>query len=150
MTAGAQAQGVRGVIIDGRCRDITEHRAANFPVFARGRSTLGQGTFTRPSELNVPITINPIFSYMDYHSADRLRIGGYGNDSRGFGLLSPVTVNPGDVIVADVDGVVCVPRELVEGVVEKCRIGREVDAKCLVDIRAGKGIADSFKTWRGK
>ena len=42
MTARAQAKGVLGVIIDGRCRDLAEHREAGFPVrftyLASGRS----------------------------------------------------------------------------------------------------------------
>ena len=41
MTARAQSVGVRGVVIDGRCRDLAEHRDAGFPVFARGHSVLG-------------------------------------------------------------------------------------------------------------
>jgi hypothetical protein len=32
MTARAQARGVKGVVIDGRCRDLTEHRTAGFPA----------------------------------------------------------------------------------------------------------------------
>ena len=59
-------------------------------------------------------------------------------------------IDPGDVIVADLGGVVNVPAGLLGDVVERCRIGREIDVKCLVDIKAGKGIAQSFKTWRGK
>lgn len=37
MSAGAQAKGVRGVIIDGRCRDIGEHREMGFPVGINAR-----------------------------------------------------------------------------------------------------------------
>ncbi len=47
MTAGAQVRGAKGVVISGRCRDVRESAAVDFPVFARGRSTLGQGGFTR-------------------------------------------------------------------------------------------------------
>jgi regulator of RNase E activity RraA len=32
MTARAQARNVRGVVIDGRVRDLNEHRASQFPV----------------------------------------------------------------------------------------------------------------------
>lgn len=32
MTARAQARNVKGVVIDGRCRDLSEHRTAGFPV----------------------------------------------------------------------------------------------------------------------
>ncbi|KAG8959497.1 hypothetical protein FRC00_001528 [Tulasnella sp. 408] len=122
MTAGAKARGAIGVVIDGRCRDLGEHRAQLFPVFAKGSSTLGQGGFTRPSALNVPIKI--------------------GQDL--------VAVNPGDLIIGDADGVVCVPADLVENVAELCRTGREVDDRCMADIRAGKGVAASFKLHRGK
>lgn len=32
MTAGAQARGVQGIIVNGRVRDLSEHREAGFPV----------------------------------------------------------------------------------------------------------------------
>lgn len=32
MTAGAMSRGVVGVVIDGACRDLKEHRDAGFPV----------------------------------------------------------------------------------------------------------------------
>ena len=60
MTARAQNVGVLGVVLDGRCRDLSEHRDNGFPVFARGHSVLGQSPFTRPSELQVPLTLSLI------------------------------------------------------------------------------------------
>jgi regulator of RNase E activity RraA len=138
MTAGAIARKAIGVVIDGRCRDISEHREAGFAVFARGQSTVGQGGHTRPSELDVPITVTPI-----------------GTPGYDFGMVHgeaflPVNIQPGDVILGDVDGVVCVPVGIVDEVIEKCRVGREIDEKCMADIRAGKGVAASFKLHRGK
>lgn len=127
MTAGARTRGCLGVVLDGRCRDLNEHRQVGFPVFSRGLSTLGQGGFTRPSELNVPLTISGAFDE----------------------ALGPVTVHPGDIVVADADGVVCVPKEMVEDVAERCERGREIDEKCLAGIQAGKGIAETFKLHRG-
>ncbi|KAG8997936.1 hypothetical protein FRB94_007368 [Tulasnella sp. JGI-2019a] len=139
MTAGAKVRGALGVIIDGRFRDLNEHREAGFPVYARGQSTLGQGTFTRPSELNVPVSVilNPA-------SDMELATG------QGLPLHLPVVIQPGDIMVADVDGVVCVPKDMVEGVAERCRIGRQTDDKCMEDIKAGKGVAETFKLHRGK
>ena len=61
-----------------------------------------------------------------------------------------VTVNPGDYVVADKDGVVCVPREMWEVVVQKAKKGKEVDGKCLESIKNGEGVGASFKKWRGK
>jgi len=130
MTAGAQTRGATGVIISGRCRDLAEHRALGFPVFSRGHSTLGQSPFTRPSAVNVPITIAP---------------QGLGSET-----FPSVTVNPGDWVVADEDGVVCVPRDLEVQVIELATKGREVDGRCMEDIKAGKGIQASFKLHRGK
>lgn len=134
MTAGAQARGALGVIISGRCRDLAEHRSSNFPVFARGHSTLGQSPFTRPSAVNIPLTIKPV---------------GITEGTDG-GTFPVVQVNPGDWMVADEDGVVCVPVDLVSQVLELAAKGREVDEKCMVDIRAGLGVQASFKKHRGK
>ncbi|KAG7446343.1 RraA-like protein [Guyanagaster necrorhizus] len=126
MTAGAQARSAVGVIISGRCRDIGEHASLNYPVFSRGHSTLGQSPFTRPSAIGVPLVIQ---AEDDFPS---------------------VTVHPGDWMVGDKDGVVCVPRDLESKVVELTAKGREVDAKCMEDIQAGKGVQASFKAHRGK
>lgn len=129
MTAAAEARGIAGVVISGRYRDVLEH--GSFPVFARGRSTLGQSPFTRPAEYDVPLTI----------VAD--------SEGEGLSALEPVTVRPADWIVADCNGVVCVPAELVDRAVEQAKISRDVDDRCMQDIRAGKGVQASFKKHRG-
>ena len=128
MTLGAKSRGALGVVVAGRCRDTSEHREAEFPVFARGQSTLGQKPFTRPSALNVPLQIS---------SGDA-------------GAWPSVEVKPGDWIVADGDGVVCIPREMLTRVCEVAEKGRREDEKCREDIIAGKGVQASFDKWRGK
>lgn len=130
MTAGAQANGALGVVISGRCRDLSEHRSLGFPVFSRGHSTLGQSPFTRPSEINIPLEI---------------KSQGAGSES-----FPHVTVQPGDWIVADQDGVVCVPVALESQVLELTSKGRGIDEKCMQDIKAGNGVQNSFKLHRGK
>lgn len=133
MTAGALARSAVGVIISGRCRDLAEHREFQFPVFSRGHSTLGQSPFTRPSAINVPLLIAP-----------------QGELGQGESAFPPVRVEPGDWMVADEDGVVCIPQELKSKVVELAVKGREVDARCMQDIKAGFGVQASFKKHRGK
>ena len=128
MSAGAQARKTLGVVISGRCRDMQEHNSLGYPVFSRGSSTLGQSPFTRPSAINIPLEIDPQGAEESFPA---------------------VTVHPGDYIVADVDGVVCIPQEDVQKVVETARRGREVDERCMKDIKAGKGIQVTFKTHRG-
>ncbi|KAF9650867.1 RraA-like protein [Thelephora ganbajun] len=128
MSAGAQARKTLGVVISGRCRDIQELNSLGYPVFSRGHSTLGQSPFTRPSAVNVPLEIHP-------QGAEE--------------SFSLVTVHPGDYVVADVDGVVCVPREDIQKVVETAKKGKEIDERCMKDIKAGKGVQAAFKTHRG-
>ena len=118
--SGAKAREAVGVIIDGRCRDINEHKALGFPVFSRGRSTIGQSPWVRPSTINTSIR------------------------------MSSIDVNPGDWIVADEDGVVRVPPVLEAQVVELALKGQEVDALCMEAIQKGEGIKASFKKFRGK
>ena len=130
MTLGAKSRGALGVVVAGRCRDISEHRDAGFPVFARGQSTLGQKPFTRPSALDVPLKISS-------------------GDAGKAGAWPDVEVNPGDWIVADQDGVVCVPKEMLVRVCEIAGKGRREDEKCREDIVAGKGVQASFDKWRG-
>jgi regulator of RNase E activity RraA len=138
MSAGAIAQGALGAVISGRIRDLAEHTSPPqdrpFPIFARGHSTLGQAPFTRVAALNVPVTIAP----------PELNVVA---SEDGF---PSVTVHPGDYVVADADGVVCVPRDLWERVVERAGEGREVDGKCLESIKNGEGVGAAFKKWRGK
>jgi len=64
------------------------------------------------------------------------------------GDFPPVVVNPGDYVVAVEYGVVCVPVDMVHKVVDFASGGREIDAKCLADIRAAKGVQQMFKTQR--
>ena len=61
MTAGAQSRGARGVVISGRLRDLAEHHLANFPIFARGHSTVGSGSFTQVTNVQIPIEIKPTY-----------------------------------------------------------------------------------------
>jgi regulator of RNase E activity RraA len=89
MTAGATVNGLEGAVLDAGVRDVTEiERDFAFPVYAR---TVSPGTTVgrfRTLDANVPVAC-----------------GG-------------VTVHPGDLIVADPDGVVVVPQEHVDAVLE--------------------------------
>lgn len=86
MTAGATANGLAGVILDAGVRDVEEisRDFGGFTVFARSTS---------------PATT--LGRFKTVASGEPVVCGG-------------VTINPGDLIVADRDGVVAVPRDLVE------------------------------------
>ena len=87
----AKAKGVEGAVIDGGCRDTWEIQHIRFPVFcrSRGKTEVIGRLEIRPENVNIPVSI-----------------GG-------------VTVNPGDIIVGDDDGVVVVPKRIAPQVLER-------------------------------
>ncbi len=80
-TLAAKAKGISGLVADGGVRDREEMIEHAFPVFARHMTPLTGRTRLAITDVNVPIAC-----------------GG-------------VRVRPGDVIVADGSGVVCIPAE---------------------------------------
>ncbi|KAI7874415.1 RraA-like protein [Lichtheimia hyalospora FSU 10163] len=121
MSARAKAKKVQGVVVDGRVRDLSEHRSMEYPVFAKSHSTLPQNAFVRPSELQVPLSMS----------------------------TSPVTVHPGDIIVADLDGVICVPVDLIDDVITSCTKYVAIDDKCMEALKQGYGVKETFAKYRG-
>ncbi|OAV88595.1 hypothetical protein PTTG_01515 [Puccinia triticina 1-1 BBBD Race 1] len=138
MTARAKIKGIKGVVIDGRCRDLAEHRAADYLIFARGHSILGQSTFTRPSRIQVPIAIYPVCdNFGSPHAGKQVS-------------FPPTTVNPHDVILGDEDGVVVIPYADIEEVINLCVKSTQVDQQCLEALKAGQTTAETFSRFRGK
>lgn len=138
MSTRAKYLGAEAVVIDGRFRDLEEHKELQFPVslmsffvaklkeadepwklFARSSSILGSNTFTRASEINVPLQFQ-----------------------------GDLWVHPGDIIVADIDGVVVTPPSLVEQVVALCQERAEIDAKMFEGLQKGETMGHLIKTLR--
>ncbi|KAL4876972.1 ribonuclease E inhibitor RraA/Dimethylmenaquinone methyltransferase [Aspergillus karnatakaensis] len=124
MSTRAKKLGAAGVVIDGRFRDLAEHQELGIGLFASDISILGSNTFTRSSELNVPVT---------YSNAE-------GGES--------VVVRPGDYIVGDADGVVSVPIEKIEGCVELCQERWEIDEKTRECLENGEEMGPTIKKLR--
>ncbi|KAF8684614.1 RraA-like protein [Rhizoctonia solani] len=113
MTVHAKSRGIRGAIIGGRTKDIVHHRAAGFPVFAQGNqeTAFGQAGFVHPVETSGPIIVFPRTDLEDCFENG----------------LSALKIHPGDIIVADRDGVACIPPELSRRVFEICRYTRQMN-----------------------
>lgn len=124
MTLRAQVLNAAGVVIDGRVRDINEHRSLNLPLFAKSVGTTAGGEVCRPSEVNVPVRL---------HSDNQ-----------------DAWINPGDYIIADANGVVCLPKHLAEQVLEAIPAIAEADKKCAEGIKAGRSVQEVFKEFRGR
>lgn len=125
MSTRAKKLGAAGVVIDGRFRDINEHRELGMTLFARNSSILGSNTFTRASEIGVPVS----------YTLDE-------------DVSGAVEVNPGDIIVGDVDGVVSVPIEAVEECVKLCQDRYEIDEKTREHLEQGEEMGPTLKKLR--
>ena len=124
MTLRAQALKAAGAVIDGRVRDLGEHRALNFPLFAKSVGTAAGGEVCRPSEVNVPVRLN--------------------SDNQ------DAWIAPGDFIIADLNGVVRLPQELAEQVLQLIPAIAEADVKCAEAIKAGRTAKATFEEFRGR
>jgi regulator of RNase E activity RraA len=95
---------VRGAVIDGATRDAASISRSRFPTFVRYRTPQDSVPRWRVSDWGQPITI-----------------GG-------------VRVSLGDIVVADLDGVVVVPRRIAADVLDRCEklVGRENKVRAAV------------------
>jgi regulator of RNase E activity RraA len=82
LSTASRNSGCIGAVVDGAVRDVSRIRQMNFPVFARGTSVYDSQNRQRVIDLDVPVEI------------------------------AGVPFKPGELVFADVDGVVVVPREI--------------------------------------
>jgi RraA family protein len=102
----ARHRKIAGFIIDGLIRDLPGILELDFPVFARGTTSIGP-LHRGPGEINFPISC-----------------GG-------------VVVNPGDLVVADTCGVVVVPQEIIEDVLQRLQSHKAANATYLESVKRG-------------
>ena len=91
-SCAAIGRGAAGVVVDGFVRDASQITALGFPTFARGLSPLD--TFGRAVVTGIDVEA----------------------------VVGGVEVAPGDLIVADADGIVSIPRALAADVAEAVAI----------------------------
>jgi len=100
LSTAAKASGCVGAIVDGASRDCRQIKAMQFPVFARGVSVYDSRDRQRVVDIDVPVEIDG------------------------------VVFAPGDLVFADVDGVVVVPQaaeaEVIAAAWEKVQAENEV------------------------
>lgn len=106
LTATARMRGANGAVIDGYHRDTPMILEQDWPVFSRGRFAQDSGVRTKVVDYRCPIEVGP------------------------------VTIQPGDLVFGDLDGVLVIPRthetEVVERALEKARgeklVRQEIEA----------------------
>ena len=119
MSTASKMRGAHGAIIDGLVRDVNQIRKMNFPVFCTGIRPLDSKGRGVVVDYDVPI-----------------QCGG-------------VLVRSGDLVIGDYDGVVVIPKEVEQLVLEKAheKVTKEnftrqelLDGKMLLDVYRKYGV----------
>lgn len=93
----AKRQGLAGMVVYGGARDIAGYRAMGMPLYCMGSATVDKPSDSQIVGYNVPVEV------------------------------AGVTVRPGDILIGDEDGVVCIPAEALLATLEKLQIIFEVE-----------------------
>jgi 4-hydroxy-4-methyl-2-oxoglutarate aldolase len=112
LSMGAKMKGVSGVVVDGAARDIDACREFGFPVYARGA---------------VPITARGRIMEESFNQV--IRIG-------------DVQVRPGDILVADINGVVVIPPEKLDEGLDSAEQVFQKEAAMVEELRRGVPILE--------
>ena len=119
----ARARGAAGIVTDGGVRDYDTVASIDLPVYSRGAHPAVLGRRHVPWDIDVTIAC-----------------GG-------------TTVQPGDIIVGDADGVIVIPPSLVEEVVDAALAQEEEDAWVAEQVAAGHPVDGLFPMnpeWRAR
>jgi len=115
VTYAALQKGVVGVVIDGAARDVDVTEEMGFPVFARGIVPHTARNRNVQGDFNCPVKI--------------------GN----------LQVNPGEIVVADVNGICVIPIDRAEEVLKIARDLVEKENGLIERIKAGVSFRDVDK-----
>jgi regulator of RNase E activity RraA len=107
-------RGAAGVVTDGTLRDIASISDLEIPVFCAGASAMTNLAQHHAVDLQVPIA------------------------------CAGVAVYPGDVLVGDADGVVCIPRHLVAAIANPAREQEALEEFITEKIRRGAPLRGTY------
>jgi regulator of RNase E activity RraA len=117
LSTAARNTGCVGVIADGAVRDVRQMRAMGFPCFARATIVYDSRDRQRVIDLDVPVEIDG------------------------------VRFSPGDLVVADEDGVVVVPQSVEAAVVRRAWEKVHAENQVRDAIRNGMKATTAFETF---
>ena len=117
-SCAAKIKGVAGLVVDGAVRDLEEIVETGFPVFARHLVPTTGRRRLKVKAINQPVAID--------------------------GVL----VAPGDLIVADGSGIVCLPRDQAEALVQLAEGFAAEDAAAMADLKAGLSFSAAMAKYK--
>ncbi len=113
----AVQRGCVGVVVDGAVRDLAKMTDMGFPVFARGPNPYDSRNRQRVTDYDVPVE------------------------------LDGVTINPGDWIGADRDGLVIIPQRVERQVIQAAWDKSLEENKVREAVRGGMSATEAFETY---
>ncbi len=114
MSTRAKVLGAAGCITDGCVRDVDMIRRLDFPVFSGGRNPVDTKFRGKMMWADVP------------------------------GVIGEVEVNSGDLVIADLDGIVFVPGDVIETVVTKALEKIRGETTVRAELLAGASLVEVF------
>jgi len=112
MTATAKAKKVRGAVIAGGIRDTKQILDGDFPVFYKYRTSNGSLGRCLITHYEIPVKIGK------------------------------VTVRPGDIIFGDIDGVLCIPREIAYDVLVRAEEIEKNENEIFKWVKSGETVEE--------
>ncbi len=107
-------RGAAGMVTDGSVRDSGRIAELDLPVYVRSRAAMTNLAMHHAVDFDVPVG------------------------------CAGVAVYPGDMIVGDADGVVCIPQHLVEEIAEEAHRTEAVEHLILERIRSGQPLRGNY------
>ena len=107
-----------GIVIDGYIRDTRELKDLNWPIFSRGSYAQDQGVRGRVIDYDCPIE-----------------------------FPNKVIVHPGDILFGDIDGVVAIPQEKENEIIEEALKKVRAENHLKDDLKNGMSTVDAFKEY---
>jgi regulator of RNase E activity RraA len=117
MSTRAIKLGAVGAVVNGYSRDTKGILKLNFPTFSYGRFAQDQAPRGKVIDFRIPIQINN------------------------------VAINPGDIVIGDMDGVCIVPKEVEEEVIMKALEKARGEKMVQVKILEGMPAKEAFETY---
>jgi 4-hydroxy-4-methyl-2-oxoglutarate aldolase len=117
LSTASRARGARGAIVDGYVRDIVRIAEMQFPLFATG---------TRPLD-----------------SMGRSIVLEYGRPV----MCGDVMVNEGDIVFADIDGVIVIPRDIEQKAIELALEKASAEDTVREELLRGAMLGDVYKKY---
>lgn len=113
LTSYSHRHGIGGTLINGVCRDTNRSLELSYPIFSAGRYMRTGKDRVQVDGINVPVSV------------------------------ADIRVRPGDIIMGDADGVIVIPAELAENVLQLAQEIEAAEERIREAVVGGMGLGDA-------